>query len=67
MRFKYTKEVDGTILFGERNNGKLTGYGINVYKDGTIYVGNWHNGVRAPGNYILLHSDGWFKVGVLTS
>ena len=41
---------------------KPHGRAIRFSKEGYIYIGYFQDGCYAPGNYILLHSDGGFVV-----
>ena len=46
---KYT-DSDGVKFIGEHNNkNKLHGLGICVYFSCNLGIGNWNNGVEAPG------------------
>ncbi len=49
---------------GELNSdGKTHGRGIFIYKDGSIWIGYYENGVLSTGNYITIFSEGYFWVG----
>jgi hypothetical protein len=50
--------------YGEVNAvGKEHGRGIYKFDDGNIVIGYFKNGLRSTGNYIVIHSDGEFRVG----
>ena len=54
----------GLRHFGEHSNKTMKPHGraVRFSKEGYIYIGYFQEGCYAPGNYILLHSDGGFVV-----
>ncbi|MCI6161150.1 MAG: GH25 family lysozyme [Prevotellaceae bacterium] len=46
MSLKGSRNGKGTAYYGERENGKPTGYGILVTNDSTAYAGQWEQGRR---------------------
>ncbi len=58
----YTDEYDKH--YGELNaDGKEHGRGISIEIDSYIRIGYYEHGELSTGNYIIIHSDGKFKVG----
>ena len=49
-------ENENGYYFGEHKNGKKEGYGIMLYKNGSIYFGEWEDDLK-KGNGIF-HNDG---------
>ncbi len=61
---KYTIRPN-VLSFGEHNEAnKVHGRGIRIFSDGTIRIGYYNNGERAPGtNYISIWGSGRLEVG----
>lgn len=61
----YQKMTDGTVFFGEWEDGKRNGHGIYEDADGTVYVGFYVNGNRQGKGYLINPDgtiyDGWFS------
>ena len=51
-------------LFGEHNSSNnLHGRGICIWSSGVIFIGYYDDGEQAPGDYIIIESEGMFIVG----
>lgn len=48
---------NGIIFKGSLKNNKKNGYGIQIWPDGTKYIGNWIDD-SATGKGQIAHSDG---------
>ncbi len=62
---KLSVKKNGQRHYGEHSTvtHKPHGRGVRFGKEGYIYIGYFYEGCYAPGNYILIHSDGGFVVG----
>ena len=61
---KFSVSKTGIRHYGEhsKTTQKPHGRGIRFSPEGYIYIGYFFDGSYAPGNYILIHSDGGFVV-----
>lgn len=57
VRMKAGKKNDEVIYLGGTRNGKAHGYGIGVWRSGSIYEGDWQNGQR-HGTGVFQWADG---------
>ncbi len=59
-----TKTFSNYKYYGELNEmGQAHGRGIKIFSYGDIEIEYYENGRWSTGNYIIIHSDYWFKVG----
>jgi len=57
------QDLGGGTYIGETFNGKASGYGALVMKDGTLWIGEWKDGARA-GQGILIPKQSAVLVGM---